>query len=106
MLNLLIAIIGDTFGRVQEKSENNMYQEMAGIISENSYLIPQSRKEKHCPKKKYLVVVEEVVKETSSMTDFEKDVLEKFKVFLNSYLIGNCLFLRKPTEFRSRKRGG
>ena len=44
MLNLLIAIIGETFSIVKANSENAQFQEMAALISENSYLIPDSVK--------------------------------------------------------------
>lgn len=40
MLNLLIAIIGETFSIVKSNAENAQFQEMAALISENSYLIP------------------------------------------------------------------
>lgn len=44
MLNLLIAIISETFSHVKENASNASYQEMASMISENSYLIPQKLK--------------------------------------------------------------
>ena len=40
MLNLLIAIISETFAGVTAKAEPNSYKEMARLIFENSYLIP------------------------------------------------------------------
>ena len=50
MLNLVISIIGDTFGRVKQNSINEFYKEISCVISENSYLVPsdvkQSRKAK------------------------------------------------------------
>lgn len=42
MLNLLIAIISETFGKVNGNAENAAYQEMASIISENQYLVPEA----------------------------------------------------------------
>lgn len=42
MLNLLIAIISKSFERINEKAELAAFQEKARIIFENSYLIPQS----------------------------------------------------------------
>ena len=45
MLNLLIAIISESFARVNENAEAAAYQEMAAMISENSYLIPDSIKD-------------------------------------------------------------
>ena len=40
MLNLLIAIISESFARVNENAISAGYQEMAAMISENSYLVP------------------------------------------------------------------
>lgn len=40
MLNLLIAIISETFSQFKENSLSATYQEMAAMIAENSYLIP------------------------------------------------------------------
>ena len=45
MLNLLIAIIGDIFNKVQENQLNEYYQEKATIIYENQYLIPERIKQ-------------------------------------------------------------
>lgn len=42
MLNLLIAIISDSFTKINEKSEQASYREKAGIIAENKYLISKS----------------------------------------------------------------
>ena len=44
MLNLLIAFISESFKNVNNNAKNAMYQEMASLISENSYLIPESEK--------------------------------------------------------------
>lgn len=44
MLNLLIAIISETFAKVTGMADQKIYQEMASIIAENSYLIPEYRK--------------------------------------------------------------
>eukprot|EP00350_Pseudokeronopsis_sp_OXSARD2_P002513 CAMPEP_0170568410 /NCGR_PEP_ID=MMETSP0211-20121228/81174_1 /TAXON_ID=311385 /ORGANISM="Pseudokeronopsis sp., Strain OXSARD2" /LENGTH=174 /DNA_ID=CAMNT_0010890287 /DNA_START=3090 /DNA_END=3614 /DNA_ORIENTATION=- len=55
MFNLLIAIISETFAKVNENSEAYTFQVMAAIIAENSYLIPQYSREEHCAKDKYLL---------------------------------------------------
>ena len=47
MLNLMIAIIGESFAKVKENSENAMYQEMATLIAENSYLVPKNIRENY-----------------------------------------------------------
>jgi hypothetical protein len=41
MLNLLIAIISESFARINEVSQEASYQEKASIISENLYLVPK-----------------------------------------------------------------
>lgn len=50
MLNLLIAIISETFAVVKENAENASYQEMASMIGENNYLIPDSIKRSYAKK--------------------------------------------------------
>jgi hypothetical protein len=40
MLNLLVAIISDSYARIQSDADNAAYQEMAKLIDENQYLIP------------------------------------------------------------------
>jgi len=44
MLNLLISIISETFANVNANATPNSYKEMASLIAENSYLIPESVK--------------------------------------------------------------
>ncbi len=60
MLNLLIAIISETFAVVKENAENASYQEMASMIGENNYLIPDSIKRNYANKHQYLMVLTEV----------------------------------------------
>lgn len=40
MLNLLIAIISDSYAKVNDVAEQATYQERASMIAENNYLIP------------------------------------------------------------------
>ena len=42
MFNLLIAIISETFAKVNENAEQAGYQERASLINENLFLIPKS----------------------------------------------------------------
>jgi hypothetical protein len=42
MLNMLIAIMGDTFGRVQEDAVANNYHELCRIMAENEVIINRS----------------------------------------------------------------
>jgi len=44
MLNLLISIISESFAQINSNAQNAAYREMAALISENSYLIPDSVK--------------------------------------------------------------
>mmetsp|Transcript_36013 Transcript_36013/g.35000 ORF Transcript_36013/g.35000 Transcript_36013/m.35000 type:complete len:116 (-) Transcript_36013:94-441(-) len=55
MFNLLIAIISETFAKVTANSDAYTFRVKAGIIAENSYLIPESKREEHCSKDKYLL---------------------------------------------------
>ena len=49
MLNLLIAIISDSFSRITSVSTEAGYREMADLIAENTYLIPDDEKNQFCP---------------------------------------------------------
>ena len=57
MLNLLIAIISETFETVKENAENASLQEMASMIGENGYLIPERLKRDYARNTGYLMVV-------------------------------------------------
>ena len=61
-LNLLVAIMGDTFDRVQETTENNMLKELASIMVENEMLINRSRVFGDA---KYIIVIQEEKAEES-----------------------------------------
>ena len=58
MLNLLIAIISETFARVTGLADQKIYQEMAALIAENSYLVSQKVIETYAEENKYLMIVE------------------------------------------------
>ncbi len=60
MLNLLIAIISDSFTRITSVSEEAGYREMADLIAENTYLIPDSEKNQFCPNNKYLIIATDI----------------------------------------------
>lgn len=57
MLNLLIAIISDTFSKVKENQINTSYQEMAAMIAENAYLVPDRVRRSYAQRDRYLVMV-------------------------------------------------
>ena len=63
MLNLLVAILSESFEKINSNATFANYQERAKIICENAYLIPSSSKAKFCPKNKYLVVAAEVIEQ-------------------------------------------
>ena len=63
MLNLLIAIISDTFSRVTENADQAAYQEMAKLIDENQYLIPIKVRASYVLQNKYLVIVKDLEKD-------------------------------------------
>ncbi len=56
MLNLLIAIISESFAKVNSVYEQASFREMADLIAENTYLIPDDRKIQYCSDTKYLLV--------------------------------------------------
>ena len=55
-LNLLIAIMGDSFDRVQETSDSNTLRELAGIMVENELLL---NRKKVFGDAKYIIVIQE-----------------------------------------------
>ena len=63
MMNLLIAIIGESFARINQKKDQASYQEKCDIIAENTYLIPSSRRNKFCPENRYLLIATDIQQE-------------------------------------------
>lgn len=47
MLNLLIAIISDTFANAQSQSKRKMYQEFAQLIFESQHLLTEAKKQEY-----------------------------------------------------------
>ncbi len=62
LLNLLIGIMGDSFGKVQETAENNMWRERAGLMVENEKFMSRVRQFRGA---KYIIVVEKEQAEES-----------------------------------------
>ena len=54
LLNMLIAIMADTFSRVQASSESSMLQEVAGLMRENHFLL---NREKTFGRYRYIYVI-------------------------------------------------
>lgn len=89
MLNLLIAIMGDTFGRVQETFENNMFKELASIMEENENLINRKRLFGDV---KYIIIIQEERAEESQESwegslNYLKKSMDKSVVNQNKTLI-------------------
>lgn len=59
MLNLLIAIISDTFTVVQEQKDRKMYQEFTKLIIDNSHLLPQETVDSFNRQGNYLFMAEQ-----------------------------------------------
>ena len=55
LLNLLIAIMGDTFDRVQETTEASMLKEITGTMQENEFLFNRERTWKEA---RYIIIVQ------------------------------------------------
>ena len=75
-LNLLIAIMGDTFDRVQETAENNKLKELASIMIENELLI--NRKSLFGDSKYIIVIQEERAEESIESWEGRLQHLKKY----------------------------
>lgn len=84
LLNLVIAIMGDTFGRVQETQEATKLQEFANIMRENEFLISRKQLFKNI---KYIIVVEPN-KSDEEVSDWQGR-LQELKKKLNSSINKN-----------------
>jgi hypothetical protein len=60
MMNLLIAIISETFAEVNDNMGKFNYQEKASLIAENSYLVPMSVQKKICDHGSFLIIANEI----------------------------------------------
>mmetsp|Transcript_19002 Transcript_19002/g.13799 ORF Transcript_19002/g.13799 Transcript_19002/m.13799 type:complete len:251 (+) Transcript_19002:4679-5431(+) len=69
MLNLLIAIISESFAKVNSNAKNATYQEKASLIAENNYLIPDERKASYAPKYRHLMVITDLEAVESEFSD-------------------------------------
>ena len=94
MLNLLISIIGESYGKISENLKAAAYQEKAGMIAENSFLIPQYRKDAFCDTNKYLVVTRDVSGEVEKDDDEIAEALENFR----KHIVGKIEHSQKRIE--------
>ena len=79
MLNLVIAIMGDIFGRVQETRKATMLQEFTSIMRENDFLFDRNSIFK---KVKYIVIIDPEKAEGANQSDWEGRV-NQLKRFLD-----------------------
>ena len=72
MMNLLIALISESFARIAENAENASYQEFAMMVNENSYLIPEDVRNNYCDKESYLIISRSIAEEVENIDDKEQ----------------------------------
>lgn len=80
MLNLLIALISESFGKINSNSMSANYQERARLISENTYLIPSGRLQKLDAEKdsRYIILADETPEVQESLIKEENmDVIKE-----------------------------
>jgi len=58
MLNILIAVISDSYARVESTSLEEMYKNFADLIAENEYLVKNQRLEEHDAMGDYLYIAQ------------------------------------------------
>jgi uncharacterized membrane protein len=66
MLNLLVAIISESFARINQKKTQANQQEKCDIIAENTYLIPKWRKNQFCRPDRFLLIATDTQQELSN----------------------------------------
>lgn len=81
MFNLLIAIISETFTKVNSFAEEAGMQERASMIAENTYLIPKFIQRKHSPPKSFLFVAFDLDQE---LTDNKETAEDRINVSFDS----------------------
>jgi uncharacterized membrane protein len=69
MLNLLIAIISESFSNVKSNSTQASFKEMAAMIAENAYIIPEDVKHNYADKSRYILVITDLENEMNSEED-------------------------------------
>ena len=81
-MNLLIAVLSDSFKNIQETLENNLLKEMAIMMSENEILINRKKVFKDM---KYLIVVQKVLQGKLFKYNFNFIYLKHFTLILMYY---------------------
>lgn len=91
LLNLVIAIMGDTFDRVQETQDNAMLKELTNMIRENEFLFSRKITFK---KAKYIVVIEPEKAEGGGNVSWEGK-LNQLKTFIEESSEKHIYHLKK-----------
>lgn len=91
LLNLVIAIMGDTFDRVQETQESTMLKEFTNIMRENAFMIPKSLLYRDT---KYIIIVQPEKAEGGTTSSWEGK-LNQLKRFLEVSSAKHILHLKR-----------
>ena len=91
LLNLVIAIMGDTFDRVQETQESTMLQQFCSIIRENEFVMNRGRTFKGI---KYIIIIQPETNEGGVTTSWEGK-LNQLKRFLEDSSRKHIIHLNK-----------
>ena len=84
LLNLLIAIISDSYANVAAAAEQAKYQERASMIAENNYLIPEGQKISYAKQNGLIIIATDLDKEDIPQgKDLIISEVEKNQVILN-----------------------
>ena len=78
LLNLVVAIMGDTFDKVQKTQEYSMLQELSQMIRENEFLFSRKR---IFMKAKYILVIEPEKAEDVGLTSWDGKI-NQIKTFI------------------------
>lgn len=92
MMNLLIAIISESFANINSVSKQANYRERAKIISENLYLVPQAIKKGYSTKNSYLLMAIDTEKE---LQEHQETIDSKIKVLKKRIKDNNKKFYMK-----------
>lgn len=88
MLNILIAVISDSYARVESTSVEEMYKNFADLITENEYLVKKKHLESHDDMGDYLYIAkvdktegEDEVQQ--KLNDIKKNIEKKTELIEN-----------------------
>jgi hypothetical protein len=76
MLNLLIAIISESFATINQEKTQTYFQDICDLIAENTYLVPLGAQRDFCPKNRYLLIGIDIQQEQA---DQSKDNISQLK---------------------------